>query len=237
MTLSSNVIKAPKIRFASGPVHLLIPDAGTSPLSEGAGDDLRSAASEVISRAKEEAQAILDEAQEQRGQIFQEARDSGFQDGLAQGMVSGRTAAADMWLEMQGQVQGVFDALDRLRQYAQVLDPELVLAQAAALSKKFMVARSLEQPDMLRDFLTALLGTLEEDDVTLFLSPTFERTLRPLLQDWGTPWKAVTLAADRQLQDFEVRVQGASGQSLLAGPATSLTRMLNEVLYGDDHTD
>ncbi|MCY0909498.1 MAG: hypothetical protein OWR62_14025 [Sulfobacillus thermotolerans] len=239
MTLSSKVIKAGHIRHGDEPVQLgSAVDVKWVSSMDGTMHEAMNAAEEIIERAKAEAQAILDEAREERQQIHQAAHAEGYQAGHAEGVVAGKQAAHKEWLKIQEAVQGVLERTQRLQHYADRLEPEVVLAQAAALSAKFFSQQARENPQALKEYLTALLGTVGDDEVVLFVSPSFKATVESLAKEWAGPWQQVRVAVDRELDALECRVQGEpGGQSFLAGPITTLTAVLDEVLYGDYHED
>ena len=236
-TLSSSVVKALQVRPGTEPVRLGAAPEALWPAAEGPPQAVLDAAAEIISRAKDEAQAILEEAVENRSRLAAEAHDEGYREGIAQGVEEGRQKIQAQWTRVQEETRAVFDRIARLKQYADLLEPELVLAQAAALSAKLFARQAQDDPAALREYLSALIDGVGEADVTLFLSPAFEATLSSLTRDWGGPWQHVRLAVDRLLENFECRAQGESGQSLLGGPVATLTAILDEVLYGDHLAD
>ncbi len=232
MTLSSNVLKAWTVRKGGDPVRLTSGSNGEVPSVERAVADAKEAARDVVIRAQEEARAIIEGAEEEAAQIRDKARSQGYEEGIRRGIEDGRDTASKEWLRISTQTSAVLSRIEQLQAYTQVLDTELVLAQAASLCAKFIDEEAKTHPEQLRSYLTSLLENLEEDQITLFLSEEFHTTLQGLTRNWGSSWERVQLAVDWSLQELQMRIETQDGENFVAGPLAALSRILDEVLYG-----
>ncbi|WP_139061614.1 hypothetical protein [Sulfobacillus thermosulfidooxidans] len=194
--------------------------------------DAKEAALNIVTRAKEEAQAIIEEAETEADQIRKQAQAQGYEQGRQQGVKEGKNQVMNQWSEMAQQVQQVLNKIEQLKGFTRLLEPELVLAQAAALAAKFVENEGLNHPDSLRTYLTDVIESLSDHQVTLFLSPEFHNTLEHLTKNWGDLWSQVKVAVDRSLEHLGMRIETGDGQEFLAGPIHALSKMLDEVLYG-----
>ena len=232
MILSSNVLKARSVKKSGQPLLLISGSNGQAPSVEIAVQSAKEAAMDIVTRAKEEARAIIEGAEEQALSIRNEAKNQGYDEGLRAGVRDGQGSAQQEWSVISSGISGVLARIEQLRVYTHILDTEMVLAQAAAMTAKFLDKEADSHPERLKTYLTALLESLEDEKVTLFLSEEFHHTLEGLTREWGSLWEPVQLAVDRQLEGLAVRVETQEGESFLAGPLAALTRILDEVLYG-----
>ncbi|SMC04572.1 Flagellar biosynthesis/type III secretory pathway protein FliH [Sulfobacillus thermosulfidooxidans DSM 9293] len=231
MTLSSNVLKAWAVKNGMKPIRLDPQDDGKGQV-QVALTDAKEAAMNIVTRAKEEARAIIEEAEGEANQIRQQAQAQGYEQGHQQGVLEAKQQVMNQWSEMAQQVQHVLNKIEQLGAFTKLLEPELVLAQAAALAGKFIENEAMHHPDSLRTYLTDIIGSLEAHQVTLFLSPEFHNTLEHLTKNWGDLWSQVKVAVDRSLENLAMRIETADGEEFLVGPIQALSKMLDEVLYG-----
>ncbi len=232
MILSSNVLKARTIKKSDQPLLLISEDRGGAPSVEMAVQSAKEAAMDIVIRAKEEARAIIEEAEEEAAAILDNAREKGYQEGINRGIQDGQDRVQKEWAGISAEISAVLLRIESLKAYTQVLDTEMVLAQAAAMVAKLLDEEARSHPERLRTYLTALLEGLEEDQVTFFLSEEFHHTLEGLTREWGSLWEPVQLAVDRQLEGLGMRIETQAGENFLAGPLAALSRILDEVLYG-----
>ncbi len=231
MTLSSNVLKAQTVKNNAEPVRLHVGPNDMLPVYAAVAE-AQKAAVEIVTRAQDEARAIIEGAEEEVGQIREQARREAHDQGLQEGRGQGRKEALAQWSKTRDQIQELWVKIEQLKSYTKLLEAELVLAQAAALTRTFIEEEGMNRPELLRQYLTQVVQSLEGTQITLFLSPEFHNTVKRLSKNWEPLWQEVELAVDRTLETLEMRLKTEGGDEFLAGPAAALTRILDEVLYG-----
>lgn len=226
MTLSSKVIKASQQNLARQRVAVEVPDA-EEPLDLS--PEVENVVDEVVSRAKSEARAILEQADADAERIRQEAQKEGHQTGYAAGYEAGRAEARALWEELRASIEEPVRLLEQSRDYLDRLNDEATLALASALTMAVFSRLRLERLDVIAAYIQELAQTVDGDRVTVFLDSSWGPRLKALEEALGESVKAVALAVDETLASGTMRAEGAR-DGVLAGPMLSLRALLQEVL-------
>lgn len=226
MILSSRVVKANQQALGRQRVSV---DATLPDTSDDFEPEITEAVSEVVERAKTEARAILEQAEQDAVRIREAARAEGYQAGYQAGADQGRAEAHRLWDSIRAQLEEPLALLSQTRDYLARLNDESTLSLAAALSLSVYSRLRLERLDVIAAYIEELVSTIDCQKVTLFLDPTWSPRLQALTELLDAAVPGLVLAVDDTLSQGTMRAEGENG-GVLGGPWLSLKALLEEVM-------
>ena len=226
MTLSSRVLKADRLSMGRQRIAVEIPAIEESfPLETNISD----AFGEVVDRAKREAQAIIEQAEEQAQSIRETARREGREQGIEEGRQVGLNEARQQWETLRQELQEPLALLEGVKGYVGRLNDESTLALAAALTLALFSRLKLERLDVVAAYIAELADSMDSGKAALFLDVTWGPRVRAMEEALQAVVPALTLAIDESLENGTMRVEGEMG-GVLGGPLISLKALVEEVL-------
>lgn len=207
-------------------------------------DDLTREASDVLARARDEAERLVAGARREAEAIRKQAWEEGYRVGRGEGEHTGRKAGRAAAMEeasrsfeeqhrhLVASCEGLISAIEADRAAWQASARQDLVDLAMAIARK--VAHVVGQRER-----QAVLENLEEviriagarSDVTLFISPEDESAARSFarsLVDMREQWKHVRVVAEAEIEPGGCRVQWGSG-AVDAGLGTQLDRIAAEL--------
>lgn len=224
MILSSRVVKANRLAMGQEALRIL-PKAG--PNQPGLDEAVAERVDQMIARSRREAEAILEEAQEEARRLTHNAREKGYQEGLEQGLAQSRA----QWQTILEQLARPLVSVDKLGHFSETLHQEELLSIAGALIVKCFPILAEKDPAVFQSYLEAALLELDDDAVRIFVSPKWEPYVVSVVEKIRPGIQSLKVVVDRMLGDEEWRMETDRG-GILAGPTTTLYTLINEVTNG-----
>lgn len=222
--LSSRVVKANRLAMGQE-AHRILPKLGPNQ------PDIDVAVSErvdhMIERSRQEALAILEEAQEEARRLTQNAREQGYQEGMQQGLAQSR----GQWQTILSQMAAPLVSLDKLGHFTETLQQEEMLSLAGALLVRCFPLLAERDPEVFQSYLKAALAELNEESARIFVSPKWEPYVKAVASETRAGIQEIRLSVDQMLGEDEWRLETDRG-GILAGPLTTLSTVINEVING-----
>ena len=226
MTSSSKVIKAHQQTLARQRMAVEVPEIEEPVVIE---PEMETAFSELVDRAKREARAIMEQAENDAQKARQEAMEEGYQTGYREGQEAGKDEARAMWADLRRNIEEPLKLLAQSREYLDRLNDESTLALAAALTMAVFTRLKLERLDVIAGYIAELAETVDKERVTVFLDPSWGPRLAALEEVLKDSIKGLALAVDDSLAPGVMRADGHVGGAV-GGPLLSLKALLQEVL-------
>jgi flagellar assembly protein FliH len=226
MTSSSKVIKAHQQTLARQRMAVEVPEIEEPVVIE---PEMETAFSELVDRAKREARAIMEQAENDAQKARQEAMEEGYQTGYREGQEAGKDEARAMWADLRRNIEEPLKLLAQSREYLDRLNDESTLALAAALTMAVFTRLKLERLDVIAGYIAELAETVDKERVTVFLDPSWGPRLAALEEGLKDSIKGLALAVDDSLAPGVMRADGHVGGAV-GGPLLSLKALLQEVL-------
>ncbi len=224
MTLSSRVVKADRLAMGQDALKIFSKTSDNPVVLE---QEVATRVDQLIGRARREAEAVLEEAQEQARLIVESARARGYEEGLERGLSQSR----NQWHSVEQQLASIVGAFGDLDQLVQILRQEETLTLAAAMAARLFPMLAERDPDIIRGYLNDAANQLDDDKLRLFVSKKWEPYLKAIVERMKSESQSLTLAVDQVLSEGEWRLEGDHG-GILAGPVASLQTIVNEVIHG-----
>lgn len=222
--LSSRVVKANRLAMGQE-AHRILPKSGPNPV------DIDEAVVErvdhMIARSRQEAAAILEEAQEEARRLTQSAWEKGYHEGMQQGLAQSR----DQWQTILSQMAAPLASLDQLGNFTKTLQQEEMLSLAGALLVRCFPILADQDPGAFQSYLKAAIAELNDESVRIFVSPKWEPYVKRVVIDLQAEMQDLRLAVDQMLEEDAWRLEADHG-GILAGPLTTLYTVINEVING-----
>lgn len=227
MISSSRVVKAHQQTV--GRLRVSVDADVALPPEEEFEPDISEAFGEVVERAKTEAHAILEQAEQDAGALRRAAHDEGYQTGYREGQEAGRRDVEALWQELRARLEEPLRLLEASREYMNRLNDESTLALASALTLSVFSRLKLERLDVIAAYIQELVSTVDSGRVQLFLDSTWGPRLAALEEVLKDLVPHLTLAVDESLASGSMRVESEGGGAL-GGPVISLKALVEEVL-------
>ncbi len=205
--------------------HRILPKPGPNPV------DIDEAVVErvdhMIARSRQEAQAILEEAQEEARRLTQNGWEKGYQEGMQQGLAQSR----DQWQTILSQMAAPLVSLDQLGNFTKAVQQEEMLSLAGALLVRCFPIVAERDPTAFQSYLEAAIAELNDESVRIFVSPKWEPYVKGVAIDLRAQIQDLRVIVDQMLGEDEWRLETERG-GILAGPLTTLYTVINEVING-----
>lgn len=227
MTSSSKVVKAHQQSVARQRISVEVPILEVPVAVE---PEMENVFGEVVDRAKREARAIIEQAEEDAAAIRQQAREEGREAGRQEGREEGRQEVRVLWDELRDGIKEPLELIAQSRQYLSRLNDETTLAMAASLTMAVFSRLKLERLDVVAEYIQELASTVDKDKVDVFLDPTWGPRLKALEEVLGEGVSSLSVAVDDALASGVMRAQKDGSEGALGGPLLSLKAILQEVL-------
>jgi flagellar assembly protein FliH len=207
--------------------------AGSSPptLVEAIAAESERAVENMLARARDEARAILEQADHDAA----DRREAAAREGYAQGLRQGRAAWDQALDALREAVTEPLLRLQALKDVVRLLDDRVVLATAAALAEQ-VIGEALADQERLWKRARALAAAVAGERVTLYCAPEVFAQLEALSARVADAGRAITLLRDESLGPADLVAEGEGGGA--DGTVLSTLRhMLEEVemAHGDSH--
>ena len=229
MILSSRVVKADRQSWSGMPFRLETERLSAAEVAQAMPDVAQSVQS-LIDRAKQEAAAILEEAEMKSASWRKEAEEEGYRRGMERGRADGLAEAKAQWEDVYRRLAEPLEMVPRLLERIELLCEENTWAAASALVGRLFPVLAEREPAALVSYLSDLCGQVTGSDVTLYVDPEWAMRIAPLIGDFPESLKTVKLAVDKSLEAGQMRAEG-DRDGVLGGAVTSLKAIMNEVLY------
>ncbi len=227
MISSSRVVKAHQQTL--GRLRVSVEADVDLPPAEEFQPDISEAFGEVVERAKAEAHAILEQAEQDAEALRRTAHDEGYQVGYREGQAAGRREVEALWQDVKARLEEPLRLVEASREYMNRLNDESTLALASALTLAVFSRLKLERLDVIAAYIQELVSTVDSGRVQLFLDPTWGPRLTALDEVLKDLVPQLTLSVDDSLASGSMRVE-TEGGGALGGPLTSLKALVEEVL-------
>lgn len=233
-SLSSRVLKPPlaiearPIRVGGAPVGAA-GAAAPRDVAQGA-PWLAAELDQVLDRARDEARAILEQADTEAAAVRTLAERQGYMAGVEAGRAD--------WQRAVDRLQEEFEAprirLAALSDTTRLLEDQVVLATAAALAEQ-VVGESLSDQARLWARARALAAAVAGERVAVYCAPEVFEQLADSLAKLDDGSRVLTLARDAALGPADLWVEAESGGGVDGRVLASLRHMLEEVHEGHGH--
>jgi flagellar biosynthesis/type III secretory pathway protein FliH len=223
MILSSRVVKANRLAMGQNALKILAKSNQDLTLDV----EVTTRVGQMVARAQREAEAILEEAQEQAKLILESARTRGYQEGMEKGLAQSR----GQWQAMAESLQALLDKMGILGRLSDALYQEETLSVAGAIVVRLFPLLADRDPGVVTGYIQDAINLLDENTVRIFVSSKWEPYVTKLVNRLQTDVSAVTVAVDHMLGWDEWRIEGDRG-GILAGPVSSVDTVINEVMHG-----
>ena len=184
---------------------------------------------QILARAREEARAILEQAEGEAAELARAARQQGYDEGVFAARADWQRALGRLMEEMAAPRARLAALLDTAR----LLEDQVVLATAAALAEQ-VVGEALSDAERLWARARALAGAVAGERVTLYCAPEVYGQLALEVSRLDSAGAALSVVRDTALGPADLMAEGEGGGadgSVLA----SLRHMLEEVQEGHEH--
>ncbi|MCL5065666.1 MAG: hypothetical protein M1600_11450 [Firmicutes bacterium] len=224
--MSSNVVKTVR--------QLRVPDAHRIGLVAPVVDHQKSeeALRKILEEAQLEAERIVAEARREAEVERQKARDRGLEEGREAVWQELQQQVAREWESARAPLNALLDTVERMTDWLELWQDDNVVRIAKVLAESILTMAVEEHPGWFADYLAKVVGSMRVEAVRLAVGERWADKLEMLV---GSLSPIVTVAAalvETALPPYEVRIEG-EGLTALAGMATALSQIEDEVRYGD----
>ncbi len=227
MISSSKVVKAHQQSLARQRISVEVP---LLELAIEVEPQIETALGEVVNRAKQEARAILEQAEVEAEKIRQGARQEGHEMGRREGRQAALEEVRALWEEVRNAINEPLGLISQSREYLSRLNDETTLAMAAALTMTVFSRLRLERLDVVTGYIQELAAQVDKDKVEIFLDSSWAPRLHALEEALGGAVSSVTVAVDEALASGMMRAQKEGAEGALGGPLLTLKALLQEAL-------
>lgn len=180
---------------------------------------------DLISRAQEEAAAILEEAQANAAVIEAEAEQRARSEGYEAGWKEGLSKVQATWIQWQEPLGAVSELYDQLGRIAEGLHDDKTWAQAGSLAQHFVEEWAPEHAHAIAPTFAQLAQRVDSHEILLYLDARWRDRVVEVSESLSRQTQTIRTLIDETLDSGHLRIEGEAG-GVLASVTLNLKTLI-----------